>query len=452
MHTRINHTRPLAIATAMLLLGLGAAETHAAVNGVTGTTFNLTARADYISAGDGQGIWMWGYSTGATMQYPGPTLIVNQGETVTVTLKNALNDANGAPLTGNAPVSIIFPGQNGVTTSVTPSGAAACAVDGPLAKEIPAGCGDTVSYSFTASKAGTFMYHSGSRPDLQMEMGLFGSLIVRPAQANQAYESADSQYGHEYLFALSEADGKIHQAVEAGNLNPDMTTRRADYWFINGRNGTDTILGDDLPWFPTQPYGALAQTHPGDKTLFRVVQAGTELHPFHTHGNNFTLIARDGRLLESVPGAGADLATSDYTLKAIPGETYDALWSWTGAGLGWDIYGYSKATHPAFCDASNNPTASYPADKMSQAATDRCKALKVSLPNPGSLTPGQGFSGGPFLGASGALPPGEASLNVYNGLFFMWHSHTERELTNGDIFPGGMMTFMVVQPNNAPID
>lgn len=430
MHNRTTYARPLATAAAAVLLALGAAETHAAVNGITGPTFNLTARADYISAGDGQGIWMWGYANGSTLQYPGPTLIVDQGDTVTVKLSNTLPVA----------ASIIFPGQSGVTTSV--SGSAGCAVDGLLTKEIPAACTDTVSYSFTASQPGTYMYHSGTRPDLQTEMGLFGTLIVRPAAANQAYDSADSQYGHEYLFVLSEVDVDIHQAVEAGNLNPDMTTRRAEYWFINGRNGTDTLLGDNLPWFPTQPYGALAQTHPGDKTLFRVVQAGTELHPFHTHGNNFTLIARDGRLLESAPGAGADLATSDFTLKAIPGETYDALWTWTGKGLGWDIYGYTENNCP-------NP---YPADKMTQDPTDRCKALKVSLPNPGSLTAGQGFSGGPFLGAPGALPPGEATLNVFNGLFFMWHSHNERELTNGDIFPGGMMTFMVVQPPSAPID
>jgi len=29
-------------------------------------------------------------------------------------------------------------------------------------------------------------------------------------------------------------------------------------------------------------------------------------------------------------------------------------------------------------------------------------------------------------------------------MFFMWHSHTERELVNNDIFPGGMMTMMIV--------
>jgi hypothetical protein len=34
----------------------------------------------------------------------------------------------------------------------------------------------------------------------------------------------------------------------------------------------------------------------------------------------------------------------------------------------------------------------------------------------------------------------------------MWHSHTERELTNDDIFPGGMMTMMIIEGPSVGID
>ena len=37
-----------------------------------------------------------------------------------------------------------------------------------------------VSYTFTAGEPGTYQYHSGTRPDLQVEMGMYGALIVRP--------------------------------------------------------------------------------------------------------------------------------------------------------------------------------------------------------------------------------------------------------------------------------
>ena len=36
--------------------------THATIPGVTGTSFDLTAKADTISTGDGDSMWMWGYA------------------------------------------------------------------------------------------------------------------------------------------------------------------------------------------------------------------------------------------------------------------------------------------------------------------------------------------------------------------------------------------------------
>jgi hypothetical protein len=62
------------------------------------------------------------------------------------------------------------------------------------------------------------------------------------------------------------------------------------------------------------------------------------------------------------------------------------------------------------------------------------------------------WSGSPFLGGMGSLPPGEGGLNPNAGFAYMWHSHTEKEMTNNDIFPGGMMTMMIVLPPGAPME
>ena len=61
------------------------------------------------------------------------------------------------------------------------------------------------------------------------------------------------------------------------------------------------------------------------------------------------------------------------------------------------------------------------------------------------------YSGSPYLGTLGSLPPGEGGLNPNGGFSYMWHSHTEKELVNYDIFPGGMMTIMIVEPPNTVI-
>src|SRR2546429_6451026 len=78
------------------------ATAYAAAPGITGTTFNLTAQPAFISQPDGTAIYSWGYgcSTGFAptftpgnipnaacpmMQVPGPTLIVTEGQSVSVT-------------------------------------------------------------------------------------------------------------------------------------------------------------------------------------------------------------------------------------------------------------------------------------------------------------------------------------------------------------------------------
>jgi len=413
------------IGCALLLLVTVSAEVQAVIPGVTGSTFNLTAKAGYISLGDGDSLWTWGYANGnGVMQYPGVTLIVNQGDTVTVNLRNTLP----------VPVSIIFPGQQGVT--------AVGGNAGLLTQEVPPDNGATqVSYTFTALQPGTYQYHSGTRPELQVEMGLVGAIIVRPQGQNaaqRAYAHPDTAFDHEYLFLLTEMDPAIHELVEAGRMDEAYnSTNHSVFWFINGRNAPDTIADAFAPWLPHQPYNCLPRMHPGERLLMRVVNAGRDLHPFHTHGNNSTVIARDGRMLESAPGAGPDLGASDFTIKTLPGETYDAIFEWTGKGLGWDIYGHTS-TDPATLQPH-------------EYAPDHGKPLPVILPNQLDLTFGGYYGGGPFLGAFGVLPPGQGGLNLNAGYFHMWHSHTERELVNNDIFPGGMMTMLIIEPPSVPI-
>ena len=93
---------------------------YAAAPGITGTTFNLEAAPAYLNQPDGQAVYSWGYGcngaptgylpAGLTkttfcnaMQVPGPTLIVNEGQSVTVNLLNSLPNAAGN-------TSILFPG------------------------------------------------------------------------------------------------------------------------------------------------------------------------------------------------------------------------------------------------------------------------------------------------------------------------------------------------------
>lgn len=422
MKSRISKLgRRIATAAAALFLG-GVGPSHAMIEGITGPSFSLVAEADYISMPDGTMLLAWGYGeAGIGMQYPGPTLIVNQGDLVTVTLTNNLT----------APTSIVFPGQEGVTTvGGTP---------GAITNDVAASA--SITYQFTAGRAGTFLYHSGTQPDLQVEMGLMGALIVRPAGFNAvtnqtAYGHPDSAYDREYLYLLSEVDPRIHDQVDFGRTAEiDTTDYQPVYWLINGRAAPDTMGDNFLPWFPTQPYGAMAMAHPGERVLLRLIGGGRDLHPFHHHGNNSLIIAEDGALLESAAGLGPDLAYSEFTIQVAPGKTYDSIFSWTGANLGWDAYGH----------APGDPL------EANEFAGDHGKPFPVNLPATQDVTFGGFYSGSPFLGQAGSLPPGEGGLNPDNGYFFMWHSHNEKELANNDLPPGGMLTMFVIVPNDVVI-
>jgi hypothetical protein len=166
------------------------------------------------------------------------------------------------------------------------------------------------------------------------------------------------------------------------------------------------------------------------------------------------LIARDGRLLESAPGAGADLAYDVFTVQSVPGETVDAIFTWTGKNMGWDIYG-TGPDYPHTCNGiavnAANPSSPGFDPVTNEWCADHGKPIPVVLPEKSDLTFGGFYSGSPFMGTLGALPPGEGGLNPNAGFTFMWHSHTEKEMTNYDIFPGGMMTMLVVEPPGTEI-
>jgi hypothetical protein len=405
----------------LVLFLLGAVPARATIQGLSGTVFNFTAREGTISTTDGNNIYMWGYGATDRMQMPGPTLILTQGQSVTLHLANELP----------VPVSVVFPGQAGVI--------ATGGIPGLLTREAPPG--GTVTYTFNADNPGTYLYYSGTRPEVQVEMGLVGAIIIRPLGAipagfiGRAYAHDETAFNREYLFLLQEIEPRVHDFAkqllfdEIDYTIPRPTHQGIVHWLINGRDGPDTVGPDFLPSLPTQPYGALARMHPGEVTLMRMIGGGRQAHPLHAHGNQHNQIAHDGRLMESAPGQGPDMQESVFTTNVNPGMTIDARFVWTGADLGWDVYGHA------------------PGDPLqpNEDPTYHGVPAPVALPDLKTLTDGLFWNGSIYLGTSGTLPPGEGGYNATAAYFYMWHSHSEKELTSNNIFPGGMLTFGVVE-------
>jgi FtsP/CotA-like multicopper oxidase with cupredoxin domain len=457
----------------VLLAGLalafswGQASAQHDIRGITGPTFSLYAFPFNMNLPEGTSLYMWGFGDVAggsspthgegagynLPQYPGPTLVVTEGQDVTINLTNL-----GVP----QPVSLVVTGHDVVTPNCPPT------CDGLVTEA--ASVGETVSYIFTASEPGTYLYHSldGANPGLHVEMGLLGVLVVRPVDGSRTVYGGGTQtdYDQEFLYLMTEVDPDIHLQMERGHFAHFTNADRfAKIWFVNGRVFPDLFQGDYNALFPHQPYQSLALAHPGDRVLVRNVNAGHDSHPFHYHGENLRFVGRDGRMRSS-NGLIADLGRSDNTINSAPKQTIEAIWTWTGKDLNWDIFGPVDNT---CTDADNDMVGDLtglvchddncidltPLDGFDDFNHEYCadhgKALPVTLPGVQDLTLGGWWSGSPFLGNTGDLPPGEGGLNPFGGYFLVWHSHAEKELTTFDIFPGGSLSSVVVLPPYVPI-
>ena len=523
MKKMISKTRLLVpVVVAALLL---TATAFAAAPGITGPTFNLTANAAYITQPDGQMIYSWGYGcngapagyapaaitnpTCGNMQIPGPTLIVTEGQTVTVNLTNNLPAAAGD-------TSILFPGFN-----VTTSGGVA----GLLTQE--AAHGGTVTYTFTASTPGTRSYYSGTQGDLQVEMGLFGAIIVLPSAnttptactatgtlaaknlqaevangekdfrlAAAAYDHAKTCYDREYLFQFSEMDPNIHHQADvqvqarstctAGqtgcSLEVPTEPYHPAYFMINGRSMPDDMDPNYAAEYPHQPYNGNPHMHPGEQVLLRIIGQGRWQHPFHEHANHVRILGRDGNLILSQSDPTQLAGPLFFTTTTTPGVAMDGIFYYTGKGLNWDMYGHHQgssdpmATLTCTPDANGYNTGDPTALNYYEWCQDHDKPMQVSpfgdvggggpvtLPDPNLFTNGAWYGGSPYLGPdatvratgpTGTTPPSGTIANPPGseaGFAFMWHSHNEREITTNNIFPGGMMMMMLVDSREFLID
>jgi FtsP/CotA-like multicopper oxidase with cupredoxin domain len=473
----------MAMAAALLL----ASTAYAATPGITGGSgtpvFNLTAQAAYLNMPDGEAVYSWGYGcNGApvgflpaaitnascnSMQVPGPTLIVHEGDSVTVNLLNGLPTAAGN-------TSILFPGFQ--VTNPPFAGVA-----GLLAREaVPAG---TVTYIFTASAPGTHAYYSGTQGDLQIEMGLYGAIVVLPAHvpancttgyhasnhtaevhwgesdfrlSQAAYDHPGSCYDREYLFQWAEMDARIHKQALAEVADPvrvaacaattatkpgcslDVQTEpyHPAYFLINGRSMPDLMDPNYAAEYPHQPYNGNPHMHPGELTLIRTIGQGRWQHPFHEHANHVRILARDGNLVLSssptpmsynTPGgtaaSGPPLAgTLMFNTDTTPGQAFDGIFYFTGRGLNWDPYGHHPgdtsdplASLSCTPDANGYNTGAPTAINYFEWCQDHNKPVQVNpfgdvaaggpvtLPDSNVFTNGAWYGGTAYLGPDASL-------------------------------------------------
>lgn len=128
--------------------------------------FTLVTQESQI---DGQRLWTYNGTV------PGPELRVQQGDRVQVTLVNQL------------PVATTIH-WHGLRLPNAEDGVAGLTQDAVQP-------GQSYTYEFVARDAGTYWYHSHQQTEDQLPRGLFGALIVEPAQATEDVDASVVLYG-----------------------------------------------------------------------------------------------------------------------------------------------------------------------------------------------------------------------------------------------------------------
>lgn len=253
---------------------------------------DLKAEVRTVMMPDGTSIDMWGFfdlnDIGSSWT-PVALSGLSVGDDLTINLTNNLAED----------VSIVITGQN---MNVIPNRVLDAQGRARVHSMRPAvAAGGTGSFEWTNLKAGTFLLQSGSHPAKQVQMGLYGSVVVA------GYSGIT--YDNEVLLLYSEVDPALHTpaaAAKALNYKPK-------YFLVNGQ----PFAAGQVP----VPAGAAGQT-----LLLRFVNAGLKTHvPMLLNGPNMKLIAEDGNLYP--------YPRVEYSALMGPGKTIDALWMPSADGV-----------------------------------------------------------------------------------------------------------------------
>lgn len=242
-----------------------------------------------VSLEDGSTTDFWGYgfyvpSSPNRPTLPGPTIFVDEGDTVTIHFRNLSPEEHTIHL-------------HGLDVDQ--------ATDGVPQTSFAVIFNDSTDYSFVATYTGSYLYHCHVATTLHLAMGMYGKIVVRnKPNPLQLFDSGPG-FNKEYLFLASE----MNRAWNSNPISPGpFNFYVADYFMLNGLSGTQ-LFTDSTNVINAQP---------NDSILLRLsnIGYGYVRYSFPT-GLNAKVYMSDGRPLP--------VAFSSDTLRIYPGERYEVV-------------------------------------------------------------------------------------------------------------------------------
>jgi len=223
-----------------------------------------------IAQADGTSVYFKGFSSnGADLDVPAKSLIVQEGDTLNITINNTLS----------TPHSFVIDG-------VVDSG------------EIRGG--DSRTLSFVVNTPGSYLFYDAVNAPYNRVIGLHGGLAVMPASSGSTLYSGSPTFKKQLFWVLNEVDPAWNNRVQ-NRLTPN-TAFKPRYFTINGLSARPPGAPDYSN--PARDSGYDPRTklsgYIGDRTLIRCLNAGMCSHSLHWHANHLEYLTKNGQIRSDV--------------------------------------------------------------------------------------------------------------------------------------------------------
>lgn len=226
----------------------------------------------YITQSDGVNVYFKGFSNGSTgLNVPATSFIVQEGDTVQVTINNTLGTSHSF------------------------------VIDGVVDSGVIAG-GTSKTVTFLASTAGSYLFYDKQNAPYNRVTGLHGAMAVMPAGSSNTLYAGSPTFVKQLFWIYNECDPAVNEAVRTNSTPPALSSYVPRYFTINGLSarppGAPGYADPTLNSY-YDPRTALAG-YIGDRTLLRVLSAGLCTHSMHVHANHVEVLKRNGAILTDI--------------------------------------------------------------------------------------------------------------------------------------------------------
>jgi FtsP/CotA-like multicopper oxidase with cupredoxin domain len=265
------------------------------------------------------------------LRLPSPTIRVEAGDTVRVTLEN----------THFLPHTIHFHGVDHPYFLDNPLHGEHRGNDGvPETSHSPTLPGTSFTYELTPRQTGTMLYHCHEQPPVHVMMGLMGMFVVeenRPdnwvqtlnvgaGQVRHPAAAIKERFASEHDLMYQEVDRELGDLIKTANdprligkvttSGYDVTKASSEYFLLNGHS------------FPYTLRDSLIIVEPNQKVKLRMANGGDERSiAIHTHGHKLAISHYDG--IEQNPTAWITRDVFDLA----PAQRLDLVLDTTDDGL-----------------------------------------------------------------------------------------------------------------------